>query len=393
MGLLGAAIESGHSPGEHLQFSGDIPSDELWQRISKRHQSLHRTSFVEGGCPNDLKPKAIHGVAPACLESNGDCANPDEFVKLRKFAKEADETVADQLREAKRFRQIFERRTCDYKYAELQDDKEPMFEHVYGADGPLVPGGSYLYAMRRWVDALHGLRRTCLKGQGGCSSMISYLKEHPEDDRTKDGAHGKAGSGVYNEFRIACDVGKSRSPVPNDGPIWCSVRTGLCEQPSCRKWWEAIHHQFHHHPEPWVDDRSEYDDLREVCNWIHDKAMSSAEVDVYQRKLAKEVKKLKHEYCHPKWIEGYCEKKVDNHFYEECHLAGNRMCHRGIVSNGTDLDSNKGWTEEFPEAPVSGDSAPPPELTLFLSPPTLPGRARSSASEGRGARSNFDDFL
>jgi len=247
-------------------------------------------------------------------------------------------------------------------YAELQG-KNQKFKDVYGPNGPYVAGGSYLYAMRRWLAAVHKLKRVCFDGTGGCSSLINYLREHPEDDITKDGFHGKAGSKVYQEFRLACEVGKSRSPVPNDSPVWCSERTGLCEQKSCKHWWRDAHmHQIDESTgevKPWIDDRSEYDDLKDACSWVSFHRPSPAELDKYQRSLEKKVEKTQDQYCSPKWIEGYCEAKPE-HLYDECHVPGGKMCKDGIVMQQSDLNHNAGWTEEFPEPDLSKEMAPPP---------------------------------
>eukprot|EP00929_Paragymnodinium_shiwhaense_P079589 TRINITY_DN41489_c0_g1_i1.p1 TRINITY_DN41489_c0_g1~~TRINITY_DN41489_c0_g1_i1.p1 ORF type:complete len:407 (-),score=113.19 TRINITY_DN41489_c0_g1_i1:158-1378(-) len=339
------------------------------------------SSFVV--CPNDPKPKAITGLAPACLDSGGDCTEPAEFVKLREFSKAVDKTVEDALREATKFRKIFQRRVNDYKYAELAE-KESKFLDVYGPDGPFAPGGSYLYAMRRWVAAIHKLKRVCFDGTGGCSSLIDYLRDHPEDDLTADGFHGRAGSRVYDEFRQACEVGKSRAPVPNNEPVWCSERNGLCEQKSMKQWWHDAHIQqidpAKGEAEPWVDDRSEYDDLSDACNWVSYHRPSSAELDRYQRQLQKIVEVDKEQYCSPKWVEGYCESKP-KHYFDECHLANGQMCKRGIVNPGTDLDGTANWKEEFPEKPLAQQqSAPEPLCALLLS-----AAARSSGGRLHGA--------
>eukprot|EP00927_Polykrikos_kofoidii_P050225 TRINITY_DN44148_c0_g1_i1.p1 TRINITY_DN44148_c0_g1~~TRINITY_DN44148_c0_g1_i1.p1 ORF type:complete len:484 (-),score=65.86 TRINITY_DN44148_c0_g1_i1:82-1473(-) len=322
--------------------------------VPKFHSSLL-------SCPNDPKPKAFTGVAPACLDSGGDCADPAEFAKLREFSKAVDNSVEEALKDTTKYRHIFERRVNDFKYAELREDKSSKLAALYGPHGPFRPGGSYLFAMRRWVEALHRLKRACYEGIGGCNSLISYLRDHPEDDITTDGFHGKAGSKVYNELRLACEVGRTRSPLPNGSPVWCSESTKLCEQKSGRQWWrEAKGKRIQgvvKDPGPWVDDRSEYDDLKDACGWISFHRPSAVELDRFQRKLQRDTDREKEQYCSPRWVEGYCAPQT-GHEFGECHLPGGRFCRRGIVSPGSNLNHTAAWAEEFPNSPLQHQSVP-----------------------------------
>jgi len=196
------------------------------------------TSWVS--CEDDPKPKTVTVAAPSCIDSGENCSSEEDLKKLQKFAAAVDSAMEEDLKAIKKARVRFLRRSCDFQYAQAEDKGE-LLENTYGPKGPLLPGGSYLFELRRWADAAFMLHRQCNRGMGGCQSLIEYLKEHPEDDIAPGGVHGKAGSKIFTELRKACEVGKTRSPVPNDGPVWCQTDTGLCEQQSCKKWWRKIH--------------------------------------------------------------------------------------------------------------------------------------------------------
>lgn len=262
------------------------------------------SSWVQ--CAGDPAAKTLSEPAPACLDSGENCSSAEDLAKLQKFAKSVDASLEEELKALKRSRATFLRRAADYRYAEYEDKGE-LLMNTYGPKGPLVPGGSYLFEMRRWADAAYMLHRACNRSMGGCQSLIEYLKDHPEEDMAPGGMHGKVGSKAYTELRLACEVGKSRSPVPNDGPVWCQTDTGLCEQKSCKKWWKTQHAGKE---EPWKDDRLEYDDLKEVCNWIEHKKPTSRELNKYQTAVQEETLDDKINFCRPKWINGYCERKA-----------------------------------------------------------------------------------
>lgn len=329
------------------------------------------TSWVR--CEDDPPPKPIRVPAPSCIDSGENCSSRQDVTKLQAFAQAVDEGMADDLKAIKKARQTFLRRSCDYRYAEFEAKGE-LLENTYGPKGPLVPGGSYLYELRKWADAAFMLHRSCNRGLGGCQSLLEYLKDHPEDDVAPGGMHGKAGSKIYNELRLACEVGKTRSPVPNDGPAWCSMDTGLCEQKSCKKWWRKVHMGK---LEPWVDDRLEYDDLKEVCNWIEHSKPTSRELNKYQTKVQEETLKDKINFCKPKWIEGYCPKTKDAPRFGQCTMEDGKWCKHGRVfgdSDGgpSDLDDTARWEEPFKEKPVTVEGASMPPLLLLgrLPPPS-----------------------
>jgi len=213
----------------------------------------------------------------------------------------------------------------------------------------MLPGGSYLYELRQWSDAIHTLQRDCSKDES-CHSLLAFLQQHPEADTYNEGFHGKAGSKMYNELRGACQVGKTRSPVPNDSPVWCDDLSGLCEQKSCRQWWRQAH-GGRVDTKPWVDDRLEYDDLRDACSWIETDRHQPGEIDEYQRSLEVEQTQRRQQFCSPRWVEGYCTGKEKPRF-AECVLKTGQRCKKGLVVPGSEQDETSNWEEPFKEPPV-----------------------------------------
>lgn len=354
-----------------------------------RHRGALPSALIK--CEGDPAPKAITVAAPACLDSGENCSSKENLGKLQKFAKAVDEGMADDLKAIKKARETFLRRACDYRYAEYEAKGE-LLENTYGPKGPLVPGGSYLFEMRRWADAAFMLKRSCNRGLGGCQSLLGYLKDHPEDDLAPGGIHGKAGSQIYNELRQACEVGKSRSPVPNDGPAWCQLDTGLCEQKSCKKWWRNLHLGK---IEPWVDDRLEYDDLKEVCNWIEHIKPSSRELNKYQHMVQEDTLDDKLNFCRPKWIEGYCERKHNKPRFGTCTMEDGKWCKHGRVfgDGPSDLDDTATWSEPFKEKPVTVDKALVPPLLLALPTPFDLAHRGPETVRRRPATSEYHSFL
>merc|ERR1712216_654913 len=100
------------------------------------------------------------------------------------------------------------------------------------------------------------------------------------------------------EFRIACQVGEKRAPVPSDEPTWCDESTGLCDVASCRNWWRKAHEGK---PEPWIDDREEYDFLKEACHWIKDDPIPGQELNEYQHFLQEKTLADKQQFCNGNW--------------------------------------------------------------------------------------------
>jgi len=319
-----------------------------------------QTSFVK--CPADARPKFVKVPAPPCIDGGLDCSGKEDFTQLRDFAKSVDESMKDQLDEAKQMRLKFERKVCDFRYTEFENKGE-LLNNTYGPKGPLMPGGSYIYDMRRWADSILMLYRGCNRGYGGCSSLINYLRDHPEDDVGAGGQHGKAGSKVFNELRKACEVGKTRAPIPNDSPVWCFESTGLCEQRSCKTWWRKVHDGA---SEPWVDDRVEYDQLKNACDWIENKEPTNAELDKYQREVKEKALQDKMDFCVPKWIEGYCPHKAHVEKFGECELKDGASCKHGRIFPGTEEDATEDWKEIFPEEEVDVEEKGMPLQLLLL---------------------------
>ena len=59
--------------------------------LSNCHHALASTHTSFALCPNDPKPKALVGMAPACVDSGGNCSDPADVVKLREFSKAVDD--------------------------------------------------------------------------------------------------------------------------------------------------------------------------------------------------------------------------------------------------------------------------------------------------------------
>merc|ERR1712061_554417 len=113
------------------------------------------------------------------------------------------------------------------------------------------------------------------------------------------------------------------------------------------------------------------------------------ELNEYNRKVADEVFKQHEEYCHPKWIEGYCGESKEAPRHTECTLPTGQNCKRGIVLPNSEQDELANWEEAFKEKPVEVKFAPiPPPPVLGL--PPLP---EQSAEKSCTSRSRFNDAL
>lgn len=369
MGSGAASLEPALAGGHGMPMAA-VPAlaTQAWcagPAAPARHHWRWASSFTV--CPTDPAEESPDaGPAPPCIDGGSSCRTREEKRALHDFARRVDKSVKHALEDARNLRKNFEQRACDYQYAQIMD-KDDELVSVYGPNGPMNPGGSYLYALERWTDAVKELYRACSRGNGGCKTLLEHFRRHPEDDAGEGGVHGKAGSGAYTEFRLACAVGENRTPVPNDSPVWCDSVTGVCEQPSCRKWWRAIHAgpkkpgQVPPEPDPWHDDRPAYDELKDICAWTKSSRPSMRDMDDYNKQLTDRVSRMKDEFCVPRWIEGYCEPK-------------------SAASSDLNTTANRG--ERFPERPVRSASLPIGTLSALLGPAGLP-----VLCDARGARS------
>ncbi|CAE7238255.1 unnamed protein product, partial [Symbiodinium necroappetens] len=176
--------------------------------------------------------------------------------------------------------------------------------------------------------------------------LLAYLRNFPETDQDATGSHGVLGSKMYNEMRLACEVGKKRAPVPNDSPVWCDNRTQLCERTSCRHWWHEVH-PLKAMPQPWVDDRIEYDQLRNLCTAIERPKINAEDLDRYQKTTEAQALHLREEFCRPKWVDGYCEPKSPPRVHARCTLQDGQFCKRGLVKTDSDADITSEWGDAF----------------------------------------------
>ncbi|CAJ1368457.1 unnamed protein product [Effrenium voratum] len=136
-----------------------MPGSELWS-----HLQGPRLQTSLGVCPApEFKP--LESQAPACLEGGRECKSLAERGQLKQFAKSIDESLKEAVETAKEARKRFERRVCDFRYAEVED-KGQVLADAYGPNGPMAPGGSYLYELRRWVDSVQELNHECSMRQG-----------------------------------------------------------------------------------------------------------------------------------------------------------------------------------------------------------------------------------
>lgn len=321
-----------------------------------------RSSFLD--CPNDPPPESVKKRPPSCLATGGICEVGQDFVDLRQFASAVDVSLKEPLLKAKQARQAFERKVCDYRYAEIEEKGQQLVD-TYGPDGPMSDGGSYLYDISKWADAIAMLHKSCGNSGNECPNLINYFRLHPEADVGAMGEHGRAGSEVFSELRMACEVGRTRSPVPNNSPMWCDNSTGLCAKRSCRQWWsEANPEQVE--PRPWIDDRIEYQDLRDACAWVESKPPLAEDIKEFQRKLDMVGDDKKIQYCTPKWVDGYCPTKNLIEFHEPCILGTGQQCSNGIVIPSTEEDDTANWAEGFKEPTIKITMMP------FIAPSLMP---------------------
>lgn len=311
-----------------------------------------RTAFLhcsaDAGAVNDIGP--VDKPPPACLTSGEACNAPIESRDLKLYARAVDRSFAVPLLKLKQARQAFERQACSYRFAEIQEKGQQIVDS-YGPDGPSTNHGSYLHYLRKWKRAMEQMHQKCASNSQ-CMSITWFLKSHPEADDGAMGEHGRGGSAIFDEFRKACEVGKSRSPVPNDSPVWCDETTGLCSYRRCREWWQGINPEIAV-PAPWVDDRNEYDQLLEACDWVEQKTPDLDSIKAMQRQLSAKADELKIQYCKPAWVDGYCGAKQDQGSLEPCILENGQQCQAGKVVPHSDDDVTAAWNEFFQEEPVS----------------------------------------
>lgn len=340
--------------------------------MSRQRAELPQTSFLDasgsaGACSAASKaPRPVLEPAPACLEAGESCSTADEFAQLRRYAKAVDQSLHEQVQRVQQARQTYLRRVNNYKYAELTGKPQDVIDTL-GPDGPRRPGGSYLYEMRRWRDAMVALHRECEKSADpSCRGLLQHMRDHPEDDTTEMKPHGGSGSQVYDELRRACVLGKSRAPIPNDEPVWCDRVSGRCEKPSGRGWWREAHPGIAN-PAPWVDKREDYGDLKEVCGWIQESKPTDQELNDLQRELSHQAGGIRQEFCGPKWVDGLCDPPPPSRL------------------PGSEMNYTSEWKEAFPERPVNFDAIPE-DFLIFCPTPLEPRRLEPAGPDGQVPR-------
>eukprot|EP00439_Symbiodinium_sp_Y106_P014422 s8255_g2.t1 len=120
------------------------------------------TSF--GVCPApDAKP--LDEQAPPCLESGQEqgtlyveCSTLAERSGLKKFVKSVDESLKDAVENAKEARKRFEKRVCDFRYAEIEEHTLPCLIELTETFSELLSNMRHAEEMIAGVrEALHGL--------------------------------------------------------------------------------------------------------------------------------------------------------------------------------------------------------------------------------------------
>lgn len=303
--------------------------------------------FGKYGCPCDAYPKYA-GPIPECVDKDGDCM--DDKAGLEKWVHHIDQNLKKHINQTVHRRDVFQRRACDYKYAQISPDKPLELEVNYGPDGPKASGGSYLYEMHRWRASLDRLTHACDKDVQGCRMFLDWARNHPESIG-KHAVLDPDKSKVFKEIKAACHLGKTRSPVPNNGPLWCtgSGESLECEENSCLNWWKHNHRRDPNFV--WVDEEraEEYDDLKQLCGRINKDFKGRLTPNVYQEKVKKETKALKAQYCRPRWIHGYCDNNSATEKRGECHLEDGYWCEKGKILDGSLVNDTANWKEKYPE--------------------------------------------
>ncbi|CAE7879428.1 Kcnh5, partial [Symbiodinium microadriaticum] len=127
------------------------------------------TSF--GVCPApDAKP--LDEQAPACLESGQECSTLAERSGLKKFVKSVDESLKDAVENAKEARKRFEKRVCDFRYAEIEDKGQVSARPTMTHESPV--------AMEPVQPARHDVLHTCLQRISAAEELLSNMR-HAEE--------------------------------------------------------------------------------------------------------------------------------------------------------------------------------------------------------------------
>eukprot|EP00397_Hematodinium_sp_SG-2012_P040720 GEMP01044673.1.p1 GENE.GEMP01044673.1~~GEMP01044673.1.p1 ORF type:complete len:211 (+),score=35.33 GEMP01044673.1:23-634(+) len=169
-------------------------------------------------CPGGQQIPVRHYVQiPECIQSKDACHLSNDAVKaeLAAFIKGVNKTMKPFVDREQEARQYMEKRTCDYQIA-LWKGLAPL-ANAYGPFGPRIPGGSYVFELGRYFDALQDLKIACDRDAGGCQALMDYQRntDFPLPVKFE----------VYEELKGGCKVGKSHSAVPNDSEAWCDEDT------------------------------------------------------------------------------------------------------------------------------------------------------------------------
>eukprot|EP00434_Breviolum_minutum_P018155 symbB.v1.2.016015.t1/scaffold1206.1/size131539/5 len=102
------------SPTTHVHAANQ--SDGLFSHWPG--SASHGSSFATCPAPHI---QALDAQAPACLEGGRECESLPERAELKAFARSIDQSLKESLETTKEARKRFERRVCDYRYAEIEE--------------------------------------------------------------------------------------------------------------------------------------------------------------------------------------------------------------------------------------------------------------------------------
>ena len=154
-----------HDVGASTRSHGRGTPSEGGTRETKRRclkrVCLKRRMKIGGisGAASCVSFTELNTAVPSCVDGGSSC-DGGESAALRTFARSVDGALEEPLAAVTAARRAFEQRVCDHLYAE-HGDKPVELATAYGADGPMIPGHSYLYELALWNRALHTLSRAC----------------------------------------------------------------------------------------------------------------------------------------------------------------------------------------------------------------------------------------
>ena len=224
-------LQPATTTGKSQSFSNKAKS----KSAATRH---HAVSFVD--CPickdfedDDLQgPKRMSIPAPACILNDTNCEG-DEGKEALEYVNSINNAMKKSLSKELKWRAAFERRTCDFVVAQHKGLRTIM--HNYGPNGPQTEAGAYTWYLKKYALQLRALHQACSQSYA-CSELMFIMPEKVHKL--------PAPFFVYDEFKRACDLYRTKAPVPNYQRAWCmspsavgfGEELGHCEVGSCKQW-------------------------------------------------------------------------------------------------------------------------------------------------------------